>query len=179
MTDDAKYTATLKAGAGYDAPWLVVRADTPDEMVQALRDAYSTLSAPLAATAQVLQAEWSGSVPAAPAPHANNHGFQQQPSAGHANSAQGMASSQPASTAAPQAGGNTEEDRWGGTYEHNHPQAPATPWGPKVLKRATSQAGKRYAQWIDPRDPKIPSVYKANGKDKPADLLGAEFANGV
>lgn len=37
MSDEnAAITATLKAGTGYDSPWLVVRADTPDQMVQLL-----------------------------------------------------------------------------------------------------------------------------------------------
>lgn len=79
-----------------------------------------------------------------------------------------------------QPGGNIEVHPKGwGTFEHNHPQAPQTIYGPKVLKRAKSQAGKDYAQWLDPRDPGIPSVYAANGKAKPQDLLPAEFANGV
>lgn len=29
---DAPFTATLKAGAGYEAPWLVLRADNPAEL---------------------------------------------------------------------------------------------------------------------------------------------------
>jgi hypothetical protein len=35
MTESA-VTVTLKAGAGYDAPWVVVRADTPAEATQYL-----------------------------------------------------------------------------------------------------------------------------------------------
>lgn len=33
MSEDANFTATLKGGAGYEAPWLVVRGDTADELV--------------------------------------------------------------------------------------------------------------------------------------------------
>lgn len=36
MSEEPRYTATLKAGGGYDAPWLVVRADSEDELVEAL-----------------------------------------------------------------------------------------------------------------------------------------------
>jgi hypothetical protein len=44
-----------------------------------------------------------------------------------------------------------------------------------VKKSATSQSGRAYQAWIDPRSPEIPSVYKANGKEKPADLMEPEF----
>jgi hypothetical protein len=169
LTDDnAALTATLKAGAGYDAPWLVVRADTPTELARRLNAVIDgTVTGPLVAAAQVLANEYSGGAPAPTQqpqqtfqqPPAQNQGFQQQQA-----------------PAAPQGGGQVETDRWGGTYEHGRPDAPQTMHGPKVLKRATSQAGKPYAQWLDPRDPKIPSVYQANGKTPPPDLIAPEFA---
>jgi hypothetical protein len=169
LTDDnAALTATLKAGAGHDAPWLVVRANNPAELAQRLNAVIDgTVTGPLVAAAQVLAAEYGGAGAPAPArqpqqtfqqPQAQNQGFQQQ------------------APAAPQGGGQVETDRWGGTYEHGRPDAPQTMHGPKVLKRATSQAGKPYAQWLDPRDPKIPSVYQANGKTPPHDLIAPEFA---
>lgn len=34
----AKIVATLKGGSGYDAPWIVVHADTPEEAAAALKD---------------------------------------------------------------------------------------------------------------------------------------------
>lgn len=34
----AKIVATLKGGPGYDAPWIVVHADTPEEAAAALKD---------------------------------------------------------------------------------------------------------------------------------------------
>lgn len=34
----AKIVATLKGGSGYDAPWIVVHADTPEEAATALKD---------------------------------------------------------------------------------------------------------------------------------------------
>lgn len=34
---EAKFTATLKEGTGHDASWLVVRGDTVDEFIDALR----------------------------------------------------------------------------------------------------------------------------------------------
>lgn len=72
-----------------------------------------------------------------------------------------------------------ETDRWGNSYEHGHPKAPMTPLGtPAVLRRATSQAGKPYAQWIDPRNKAIPSVYAVQ-KVNPPDMWSGEFARGV
>jgi hypothetical protein len=173
LTDDnAPLTATLKAGAGFDAPWLVVRANNPAELAQRLNAVIDgTVTGPLVAAAQVLASEYSGAAPT-PAqqpqqtfqqPPAQNQGFQQQ-------------QAPQAAPAAPQGGGQVETDRWGGTYEHGRADAPQTMYGPKVLKRATSQAGKPYAQWLEPRDPKIPSVYQANGKTPPPDLIPAEFA---
>lgn len=32
MSDEAAYTATLKAGAGYEDPWIVVRAETIEQL---------------------------------------------------------------------------------------------------------------------------------------------------
>jgi hypothetical protein len=170
LTDDnAALTATLKAGAGYDAPWLVVRANNPAELAQRLNAVIDgSITGPLVAAAQVLAAEYGGAGAPAPARQPQQT-FQQPP-------AQNQGFQQPAPQAAPQGGGQVETDRWGGTYEHGRPDAPQTMHGPKVLKRATSQAGKPYAQWLDPRDPKIPSVYQANGKTPPHDLIAPEFA---
>lgn len=36
MSEDATFTVTLKGGAGYEAPWLVVRGDNPAEIEQNL-----------------------------------------------------------------------------------------------------------------------------------------------
>jgi hypothetical protein len=36
--DDAPYTVTLKAGSGYDAPWIIVKADTADRLVARLNE---------------------------------------------------------------------------------------------------------------------------------------------
>ena len=38
MSDDAgKVVVTLKGGAGYEAPWLVLRSDTPADMIELLK----------------------------------------------------------------------------------------------------------------------------------------------
>jgi hypothetical protein len=167
LTDDnAALTATLKAGAGYDAPWLVVRANNPAELAQRLNAVIDgTVTGPLVAAAQVLANEYSGG---APAPAQQPQTFQQPP-------AQNQGFQQQQAPAAPQGGGQVETNKWGATYEWNAPGAPQTMHGPKVKKSATSQSGRAYQAWIDPRSPEIPSVYKANGKEKPADLMEPEF----
>lgn len=48
---DAPITVTLKAGAGYEAPWIVVRADDPEQAVKRLEALGQ--SALLAKTAEV------------------------------------------------------------------------------------------------------------------------------
>ena len=47
------YTGTLKASGGYDAPWLVVRADTIQEFGEALADARAEVLQDLAETADL------------------------------------------------------------------------------------------------------------------------------
>lgn len=88
------------------------------------------------------------------------------------------------STPAPQAQAaptqSVETDRWGNSYEHGHPKAPLTPLGQQaVLFRGTSQAGKPYARWIDPRSKKVPSVYASGVRQDPSDLWAGDFARGV
>jgi hypothetical protein len=172
LTDDnAALTATLKAGAGYDAPWLVVRANNPAELAQRLNAVIDgSITGPLVAAAQVLAAEYGGA--GAPAPARQPQQTFQQPQA--QNQGFGQQAPQQAA-AAQQGGGQVETNKWGATYEWNAPGAPQTMHGPKVKKSATSQSGRAYQAWIDPRSPEIPSVYKANGKEKPADLMEPEF----
>jgi hypothetical protein len=43
-----------------------------------------------------------------------------------------------------------ETDKWGGVWTYNVPGAPACPHGPRVQKKATSQAGKPYVAWCCP-----------------------------
>jgi hypothetical protein len=168
LTDDnAPLTATLKAGAGFDAPWLVVRANNPAELAQRLNAVIDgTVTGPLVAAAQVLASEYSGAAPT-PAQQPQQT-FQQPP-------AQNQGFGQQQAPAAPQGGGQVETNKWGAQYEWNAPGAPQTIHGPKVKKTAMSQKGSQYTAWIDPRSPEIPSVYRANGKEKPADLMEPEF----
>lgn len=57
--DNSTYTGTLKAAGGYDAPWLVVRADTPQGFSDALENARSTLLQELSETADLFATAYS------------------------------------------------------------------------------------------------------------------------
>lgn len=48
-TTDSALTITLKAGGGYDAPWLVVRADSPDDAVMKLDNLGDVIASTIAA----------------------------------------------------------------------------------------------------------------------------------
>lgn len=180
MTDttDAPYVVTLKAGASYDSPWIVVRGDTADEVKDRLRDLWSgEVAAAVVATASAFLNTWA-TEKGGPSPEGAVDNVVRAVSGTVVNDPVG--NSPAPSTPAPQAAAaGVETDRWGNTYEHNHPKAPETGYGPKVLKRGLSREGnKPYAQWLDPRDPKIPSVY-ARREPKPVDLFDTELARGV
>lgn len=72
--ENSAFSATLKGGASFDSPWLVIRADTAAQLKERLREAYSDLVGPLVLTANVFAEEYSGGKPApvtAPAPVQN------------------------------------------------------------------------------------------------------------
>lgn len=49
MSDDAALVVTLKAGTGYDAPWIVVRGENPDEVTNKLNGLGDVIGATIAA----------------------------------------------------------------------------------------------------------------------------------
>src|SRR5690606_19335557 len=59
-TGTAALTATLKAGSDYSAPWIVVRADTPEDFKTRLEALTALdLHATTVSAAQALQAVWA------------------------------------------------------------------------------------------------------------------------
>lgn len=40
MTEDFPYTVTLKAGKGPDAPWIIIKADTAEQLNSRINDLY-------------------------------------------------------------------------------------------------------------------------------------------
>ena len=182
---EAPFVVTLKGDGNHAAPWIVVRGETAEEVEARLRDVYKLGPAAIA-TAAAFSNEYKAENPgvSTPAPWDNPQvaSAAQAVAAGLGGT---LAAEFPTSPApqgsAPQAqaapGGVTvEEDKWGGRYEHNLPNAPQTQWGPAVKKTAKAKSGKFYSRWIDPRDKSIPSVYASGQRDNPADLWEGSFA---
>jgi len=168
--------ATIKAGGNQADPWVTVGANSPEE----LADRLGRMDAALSKTAEVatrfvalravadtlggqhVETQYAAPPQSAPAP---------QPPAPPTDPGPPPFSAAPAP-----APGGVQEDKWGNTYETGRPDAPNTAYGPAVLKRGTSQAGKPYTRWIDPRDKAIPSVYASGQRDNPADLWPGDWA---
>jgi hypothetical protein len=171
-------SATFKTGTAQYAPQITVRGGTVQELVDRLYELQPDLAAAgdlpvadlVAAFGVSVVDRWAQAAKAlegvvlTPAKPAAPTQREVNPN-GH-------------NPAAPSSDGlvTVEEDKWGGKYTHNHPKAPPTPYGTSVLREWTAQSGKRMARWVDPRDPKIPSVYATNGKDAPADLGEGDWA---
>lgn len=49
MSEDANLVVTLKAGTGYDSPWIVVRGDNPDDVTNKLNGLGDLISATVTA----------------------------------------------------------------------------------------------------------------------------------
>lgn len=183
MSDHTSGNVQLKSPTG---PWWVING-TPGEIVQQIGQVFPHLvQNPQATDFPVIvaqaAAEWAQLVSAtsqtpAQQPAQTFQAGAQQPQgfAQPSQHAQAVNTVQNAVQGTVQGGGTIETNKWGAQYEWNAPGAPQTMHGLKVKKTATSQKGSQYTAWIDPRSPEIPSVYKANGKEKPADLLEPEF----
>lgn len=187
MTDEAQgsaLTVTLKGGGDYNAPWIVVRADDPNEMEHYLSAVKERLTTAVSDAARSFHAIWNvadglGASSVQPAPQAQPQA-PAAPASPWESAPAAPAAPAPAAAPAAQPGSSEPEvNKYGNTYEWGHPQAPMTPGGQAVLKRATSRAGKAYARWIDPRSKEIPSVYAAGTRQDPPDLWPGDFANGV
>lgn len=124
---EAPITVTLKGGAGYEAPWLVLRGNTPGEVAQLLQNLGSLPEAVVSASNLFHAVHTSGPLlpnapeaPAAPAPQ------QQAP--------QGWAPAPPAAAPAVHPEGKVCESCA----------------SPLVFKSGTSKAGKAYKLWSCP-----------------------------
>lgn len=141
MTEDnAALTATIKAGAGYDAPWIVVRADNPQQLQERL-NAVANLTGPLVAAAQVLQGEWSGQQGGGQTnPGSQNFGNQNQGGGWSGNQGNGGYSGN--------SGGNQNANQGGGTPEPTHVPRPHCAHGEMLWKSGNRKAdNKPYAFW--------------------------------
>ncbi len=141
MTEEnAALCATIKAGAGYDAPWIVVRANNPDELAQRL-NAVANLTGPLVAAAQVLQGEWGGQQ-AQPNPGNQSFGGQNQ------GSSNGFGNGNGGNQGGGGFGGNQNANQGGGTPEPTNIQRPHCAHGEMLWKSGNRKAdNKPYAFW--------------------------------
>lgn len=178
---EAPFVVTVKGGGNNNAPWIVVRGDTADEVEARLRDVYKLGPAAIA-TASAFANEWAAESGGAAAPQGQSPAVQAV-AAGLGGQVVSSTPTSPApSTSAPQAGvaGGSEnvlkKDKWGTVFEFNHPNAPQTQHGPKVLKHAVGQdSGKQYSQWLYPTDKAVPGNYEAGMRES----FPKEFAKGV
>jgi hypothetical protein len=177
-SNEAPVSVTFKTGTAQYSPQITVRGETVQEVLDRLTELQPELHAAGDLPAADLIAAFGASVVASWAAAAKAlEGVvltPARPAAATSGTNGGSGSSAPA----PSNDGSlrVEEDKWGGKYTHNHPKAPPTPYGTSVLREWTAQSGKSMARWVDPRDPKIPSVYATNGKDAPADLGEGDWA---
>jgi hypothetical protein len=180
-TTEAPVSVTFKTGTAQYSPQITVRGNTVQEVVDRLFELQPDLAAAGDLPVADLIASFGVSVVDRWAKAATAlEGVVLTPAKPNSAVPASIGGQAPQSFAsAPESGGayRVEEDKWGGKYTHNHPKAPPNPYGTSVLREWTAQSGKKMARFVDPRDPKIPSVYATNGKDAPADLGEGSWAN--
>lgn len=81
VSDQSKLTLTLKGGAGFDAPWIVLHAESPSEALQILNDESLKTLMEVSQSAAKHFVSQNQIAPAAPAQAANGQpaGSQQAP----------------------------------------------------------------------------------------------------
>lgn len=166
-----KINVTLKAGGGYDAPWVTIGGDSEAEAAFNLKavvpgseaddffalvaeaaaslKGFYTATDQLGATAQAADptAPWDKPQPAAPAfAVAQPQYAVVDPGASNYANSPGA----PVTPAAPAGGPRDVADKWGNVYTYDRPDAPQTLRGPALVKTWTSQAGKVCKRWVDP-----------------------------
>lgn len=147
MTESsAPLRATLKAGGGYDVPWITVEANNPDDLEQKLRGIIdSKVLETVAEAASMFQATQNA------APLTQPQQAQQQAPAPQAapqqqNSGWGAAAQQPQQQAAP------PQQQGGGRSQHGaqlHPDGTQCAVCGEVLQHAMTRTNK--AQWKCPQ----------------------------
>lgn len=143
--DTAPIVVTLKAGTGYDSPWLVIRGSNPDEVVTKLRSLDGVIEATLEAAGAFAAGRTFGAT-AQSAPQAAPAPFEQQaapqgppPAWGQTPAAQqqGAAPAQQAPVRSKYAG-------------QPHPEGKTCSICPNVLEKKKTQNGKdvwRCPEW--------------------------------
>lgn len=155
---EGKITATLKAGTGFDMPWIVVGADSAAElrdMLGAIEQSgvmadvgrlaasfrnFNALGGTLGARPvdAPTQPQAPAQAPQPPTPQTNGGFGAPAPQA------------QPQAPQAPATGGVRQvADNFGNTWEYDVPNAPMTPRGPAIVKVGNGPKGE-WRKWYDP-----------------------------
>ena len=145
MSDETGVGVTLKAGPGYDAPWVVIRESNIEETKLRVQEFINSgLAALVGQAAEVL----AGGNAAAKSLGATvvSHEAQDAPTAPPAPEP----TPAPAAPAAAPTGTATTTDQWGNVYTHNVPGAPSCPHGTMVLKAGTRKDGKPFKAYVCP-----------------------------
>lgn len=180
---EAAYTTTFRLPQ-QDAPQLTVRADDPEQFVELLQAVPE-----LAAAIQVAFDEYRGVLNVAEVLGgkvlSTGPDVQADPRTGTNQAGQSASSSGALSGQAVAANGSDPNLLFDGQHviktdtkygtkvaEFNHPQAPSTVRGPKVLLTQKAQSGNFYTQWVDPSDtfawyprPKVDLAERKNARE--------------
>lgn len=182
---DATFTATVKAGAGFEAAWIVVRANSAQELTYRLNELRESAALGDLAAFDALvkgafnaggivgggQAQTPPATNSAPAQgHSGQPWNQAQPndapwSQTPPDDPWATPPAQQTQQAPPAQGGATNQltDKFGANYTFDLPTAPMCQHGPMAMKEAVSQSsGKPYKQWVCAQYPK--SGFKREAK---------------
>jgi hypothetical protein len=162
VSNESPLSVSVKAGVGYEAPMITVRADDPNQLAQRLEGVKQLVIAGVVDLATTLANTYGAAVglggqdvKSEPTPAASPWG------PAPATSPAPSAPAAPA-PAAPPAAGNaqpfTRQDRYGNTFEYNLPDAPMSPRGPMVKATRKKRAGGTYTMWLDPAHKAVPTA---------------------
>jgi hypothetical protein len=161
VSNESPLSVSVKAGVGYEAPMITVRADDPNQLAQRLEGVKQLVIAGVVDLATTLANTYGAAVSlggqdvkSEPTPTASPWGTQATSPAPQPSAAPAPAAPSPAGNAQP----FTKQDRYGNTYEHNLPDAPMSPRGPMVKATRKKRAGGTYTMWLDPAHKAVPTA---------------------
>lgn len=180
---ESPLVVTLKGGGNHADPWIVVRADTTQQLVERLNEVVNAgVDGAVVAAQQAFTATYGGA-PANPVQTVQQglggQVVQAQPTPTQASYTPAPQVSAPPAQVAPAGGAHSETDRFQNTWTFNHPKAPQTPHGPAVHRSWTTQAGKASNRWVDPRAKAVAGNYAKGVREDPADLWPGDWADPV
>jgi hypothetical protein len=161
VSNESPLSVSVKAGVGYEAPMITVRADDPNQLAQRIAGVKQLVIAGVVDLATTLANTYGAAVglggqdvkSEAP-PTASPWGTQATSPAPQPSAAPAPAAPAPAGNTQP----FTKQDRYGNTFEYNLPDAPMSPRGPMVKATRKKRAGGTYTMWLDPAHKAVPTA---------------------